>query len=1123
MDSDSEDREGTGIYKNMDGYESSIRPDFLGTNKTDEEESEESSGGVADRARDMLKSGEQAAAKKGLEAGLNAATGGTAGTALKAAEKSGVADSAMNAAGGLAGAGGKGAMLKAGGAILIKSAPLLVVIVIVVYAISSFGGQWLFPDGFRNRMREENNSTVVSTKGRTDAMINNVQLGGGGGTSKYGDVAFNNMGMSEAQIENFAETGITYRDNGGEKALVVGNLNSPEMVVVSDGKLSSLGGSELADGENVTSDGSINDSVEQISLEDRKAEILARLDIAADTGTVVGFTDAMKDWRFKQRYMVATNTYRSDISGWYNESQELTQHRTGVSRNNFKDFKLSSDNATNEAAFVEKAKSLNAATPDSDLGDKSLKERINEVASKSNNPQCGASSAATDIEGVINADQTARQVSASSLMMEAIDKTVAGYGDEAPLSAIMNIFVRAGAADTAGIHNLFGGNQLDQSDEGVLSVSAQANIGGNGTANLSAGNEDEIRGCFYEGNTNEYNGEGVIVKIGSMFKRIGGWISNAWGSLKNLFEKVAGVHGSSSVASSVLDQTAEKFEQNRQQTYFSGEDTKVLGEAMRSATERMYGEHAKGAGQATGDAGAVKVNYREHQAIIAEQAEFDQRTKSPFDTSSRHTFLGSIAYNFIPIASSTQMNSLSSVVGGVGKIVSNSIAALSPTSSAASEVKISQSIGDCVKSNSVASVSSAYCNDYRNTDLSTLDKTAVEIFDKTVEMRFDENGYRFGNEQSLTYDHEGVARYRTSSDPDYGNGPLNPEENNYDAHWDIKGGYSANGSSPHGCESDWVQGPLYTDPSGEMHVTYYYDQPIEWTYSRYANYEYKGYQSGWPNRTKKGKVGREEAKNDEDSGQCLLDMNIDEKTKLPVVNINGALAQYMIMSGQRTSEIGDTDDSITERLTKIDFTKGRLHPCAVGADDICKQYEERYHWTDKEEVVAASPEMSRWIGGSAFVYYTGDLGEMKTGLSESQMEERFKDPTNHNKPFWEENKWYQAYIEMQEWMESARLIKTSNAFTTVARYYEENPLDNSYEGIIARYSGMSKDRVVAVLDLLEYVAFLDSYDPTNLYPMPAPIPEMIQYDNGEIVAQTEQIIQLSGIVYDELRNRAVAV
>ena len=229
------------------------------------------------------------------------------------------------------------------------------------------------------------------------------------------------------------------------------------------------------------------------------------------------------------------------------------------------------------------------------------------------------------------------------------------------------------------------------------------------------------------------------------------------------------------------------------------------------------------------------------------------------------------------------------------------------------------------------------------------------------------------------------------------------------------------------------------------------------------------------------------------------------------------------MSGQRTSEIGDTDDSITERLTKIDFTKGRLHPCAVGADDICKQYEERYHWTDKEEVVAASPEMSRWIGGSAFVYYTGDLGEMKTGLSESQMEERFLDPTNDNKPFWEENKWYQAYIEMQEWMESARLIKTSNAFTTVARYYEENPLDNSYEGIIARYSGMSKDRVVAVLDLLEYVAFLDSYDPTNLYPMPAPIPEMIQYDNGEIVAQTEQIIQLSGIVYDELRNRAVAV
>ncbi|MBQ3325825.1 hypothetical protein IJG79_01595 [Candidatus Saccharibacteria bacterium] len=1119
MDSESEEDQNTGVYKNMEGYESSIRPDFLGSaNSNEESEESEESGGGSSAARDILRNGERAAAKKGLEAGLNAATGGAAGTALKAAEKAGATDAAMNAAGGLAGAGGKGAALKAGGALLVKSAPIIAVVVIVGYAIVSFGGQWLFPDGFRNRMREDNNSTVVSTTARTDAMINNVQLGNGGGTSKYGDVVFNDMQMSEDQIENFAETGITYRNNGGEKALVVGDVNSPEMIVVSDGRISAINGAQLADGDDVSSDSSSNNS--QISIEEQKQQILSNLGIAANTGAVVGFSDAMNNSNFKQRYIVATKTYRGDISGWYNENQELTQKRTGVSRNNFKDFKLSSNNEENETAFLEIAKNLSAAQEESAIGDKSLKERINEVAGNSENPQCGVSSAATDIEGVINADQTARQISASSLMMEAIDKTVAGLGNEAPLTAIMNIFVRSGAADTPGIHNLFGDSRFSQSDEGVLSVSAQANIGGNGTADLSAGDEAQIRQCFYEGNVINNDGGGVIVKIGSMFKRIGGWISSAFDGIKNLLGRIIGNPMGVGVASSVLDKTADKFDQNRQQTYFSGEDTKVLGEAMRNATEKMYGEHAKGAGQTTGDAGAVKLTYRAHQEIIAEQAEFDQQTKSPFDVTSRHTFLGSIAYNLIPLATSTQASSLSSAIGTMGTMFGNAMSSLLPTSSAVSETGLQVSQGDCPKSNSIVAMSNNYCNDYYNTDLSTTDKTAVEIFDKAAEMRFDKNGYRFGTEESINYDKDGQPKNRTTDDPDYGDGPLNPDEKNYDAHWGDKGGISANGSVPHGCESDWKRAD-YTDAQGNVY--YYYDQPIEWTYSRITNFEYVGYKSGWPNRTKTGGVGREEAKNDVDPGQCMLDLAIDEKTRQPIVNLNGALGQFMIMSGQRSSEWGDSDDSIISRLTKIDFTKGRLHPCKVGAEDLCDYYTKEWGWSDKQGDVASSPVMSRWIGGSAFTYYTKDLGNINTGFSEGEIAERFYDPTNNGQAFWEENKWYQAYVEMQEWMEAAQLINTSGSYDALARYYKENPLDNSYEGIIARYSGMSKERVIAVLDLMQYVAFLDRYDATNLYPLPVPTSEMIKYDNNEIVAQSEKVIQLSAIVYDELRNRVVTV
>ncbi len=1112
MDEDTSDSNSLGMYENMEGYESGIRPDFLSDNSTDGEEDARGDSERGSKAKTMLRDGERTAVNKGLEAGVNAATGGVGGSALRAAEKAGENRTSAGNGSIKATIGGKG---KEGGlsgksanlmGMIKKSAPLIFIIALVIFAITSFSGQWLFPDAFRNREREDNNSTVVSTNNRSDALLNNTQLYGDE-ISKYGDVVFNDMQFSKDQIRNFEETGLYYRDSGGERALLVGSKEAPQLVVVSDKKLGLDNGEQLAEIDGVVSD-EYSDGSEMISLEERKTEILARLDIAADAGSVVGFTEAMEDWNFKRRYIVSTQTWRGDISGWFNESQEITQERTATSRDNFHDFVLSDNNEENETAFLEMAAELNAAEEESDVGDKSLKERVKEVAEKSKNPQCGASSAAADIEGVLNADQTARQVSASSLMMEAIDKTLAGAGDKAPLTAIMNIFVRSGAADTGGIHDLFGSGDLDQGDENLLSVSSQANIGGNGTANLNAGNNEEIRSCFYEGNTNEYNGDGgVIVKIGSMFKRIGGWIRSAIDGFKNLIGRLFG-NGNAGVAEAVLKDTVEKYEENKELRYFTGEDTNVLGEAMRNATEKMYGEHAKGAGQTTGDAGAAKLTYRAHQEVIAEQAEFDQKTKNPFDVTSQHTFLGSIAYSLIPTAMSAGVTSLTSMVGNISNVIGNAASSLLPTSSAVSETGLQVSQGDCPHSNSVVAVSNAYCNDYYNSDLAMGQETAVNIYDTVVELRYDTKGYVYRNEDGG----------KTADEPDYGDGPINPIEDSLSSHWGEKGPAKP-GTTPHGCESDWK---IWHNPEDPDHIYYDYDEPIEWSYSRATNFEYDGYESGWRNRKKGGIEGMEDAKNDDAPGECVLDLSIDERTRQPVINLNGALAQFLLASGQRTSEWGATDDSITERLTEVDFTKGRLHPCAVGAD-VCQEYETKYGWTNDQDKTAASAIMSRWIGGTAYVYYTQDIGTINTGLDPAKIDELFRDPTMNDEYFWEENKWYQAYVEILEWMEAAQIIKTSSSYEAVARYYKDNPLDNSYEGIIARYSGMSKERVAAVVDLFQYVAFLAKYDPTDLYPLPAPQIETIQYDNGEIVAQAEQVIQTAGIVYDELRNRTIAV
>ena len=63
------------------------------------------------------------------------------------------------------------------------------------------------------------------------------------------------------------------------------------------------------------------------------------------------------------------------------------------------------------------------------------------------------------------------------------------------------------------------------------------------------------------------------------------------------------------------------------------------------------------------------------------------------------------------------------------------------------------------------------------------------------------------------------------------------------------------------------------------------------------------------------------------------------------------------------------------------------------------------------------------------------------------------------------------------------LVEKSSVTAYLEEYYEKHPLDNSYEGILARRSGLTKKQVVAYLDKLDYLAKVVDYDPTNKAPI----------------------------------------
>ena len=121
----------------------------------------------------------------------------------------------------------------------------------------------------------------------------------------------------------------------------------------------------------------------------------------------------------------------------------------------------------------------------------------------------------------------------------------------------------------------------------------------------------------------------------------------------------------------------------------------------------------------------------------------------------------------------------------------------------------------------------------------------------------------------------------------------------------------------------------------------------------------------------------------------------------------------------------------------------------------------------------------------------------------------------------EDYKWYSRYSEDQRMMESAGIIKKSAVAKFLEEYYEKNPIDNSREGIIARYSGYTKEEVVAMLDNLEVIAWLNEYNPETYGPLKyEEKPDgSYQYESNENVSESEKAVVGNYIIFDDLRTK----
>ena len=175
------------------------------------------------------------------------------------------------------------------------------------------------------------------------------------------------------------------------------------------------------------------------------------------------------------------------------------------------------------------------------------------------------------------------------------------------------------------------------------------------------------------------------------------------------------------------------------------------GEFLVEGAVNIGKELAKMSGGTPGDETAVSEYARLNNKIIALDAEADRLNRSPFDISSKNTFLGSIFYNVAMIWQNARSNTLAKSMT-ILSTTTKSLANIMPTTKAEDTPGYLTNIGDCETFSTIGAVGSAQCAEIATFDTSTLN----DIFNDAGFISFVENNTTLNSSGSRTINNGSV-------------------------------------------------------------------------------------------------------------------------------------------------------------------------------------------------------------------------------------------------------------------------------------------------------------------------------------------------------------------------------
>lgn len=203
-------------------------------------------------------------------------------------------------------------------------------------------------------------------------------------------------------------------------------------------------------------------------------------------------------------------------------------------------------------------------------------------------------------------------------------------------------------------------------------------------------------------------------------------------------------------------------------------------------------------------------------------------------------------------------------------------------------------------------------------------------------------------------------------------------------------------------------------------------------------------------------------------------------TDVPVINERSRLGNYILFCGQRQSQFGIADQNIANSF-KTMTTNSTVGDTVLGSIPVIGSLTDIYN---ESKVLANFGYVSgeSCVTGNAVAVQGTDTGGGSETIETSD---------------WSENKYYQRFIQDQRLAENMGLVEKSSVTAFLEKYYEEHPIDNSFEGVLARRSGLTKDQVIATLDIIDAIAFLGEYDPNGYAPLnySEPVPEKLSFED----------------------------